>query len=144
MSLAFVKDSMPDIKEALLVAFSTSREELETSFSSGVNYSWTTNSDSNISGYFNNGVGSGLPSHQLTNNSNVSGNVTYTVTPYTNDCTGETTDFTFTVKAVVKDPPQNSSIQFNGLISVSSMIISNAAIGLPFKSFNGTAVYLKS
>jgi putative ABC transport system permease protein len=29
-------------------------------------------------------------------------------------------DFTFTVKAVVKDPPQNSSIQFNGLISVSS------------------------
>lgn len=30
-------------------------------------------------------------------------------------------DFTFTVKAVVKDPPQNSSIQFNGLISVSSI-----------------------
>ncbi|NOQ24680.1 MAG: FtsX-like permease family protein [Bacteroidales bacterium] len=29
-------------------------------------------------------------------------------------------DFTFTVKAIVKDPPQNSSIQFNGLISVSS------------------------
>lgn len=30
-------------------------------------------------------------------------------------------DFTFTVKAIVKDPPQNSSIQFNGLISVSSI-----------------------
>lgn len=30
-------------------------------------------------------------------------------------------DVTFTVKAVVKDPPQNSSIQFNGLISVSSI-----------------------
>ena len=30
-------------------------------------------------------------------------------------------DFTFTVKAVVKDLPQNSSIQFNGLISVSSI-----------------------
>ncbi|OFX83968.1 MAG: hypothetical protein A2W99_03560 [Bacteroidetes bacterium GWF2_33_16] len=30
-------------------------------------------------------------------------------------------DFTFTVKAVVKDPPQNSSIQFNGLISVTSI-----------------------
>ena len=51
----------------------------ESSFSSGVNYSWTTNSDSNISGYFNNGVGSGLPSHQLTNISNVSGNVTFTL-----------------------------------------------------------------
>jgi hypothetical protein len=69
----------------------------ESSLSSGVNYSWTTTSDSNISGYFDNGVGSGLLSHQLTNNSNVSGTVTYSVTPYTNDCIGEIIDFTFTI-----------------------------------------------
>ena len=51
-------------------------------------------------------------------------------------------DFTFTVKAVVKDLPQNSSIQFNGLISVSS--IKNMWFNYPenwgFKQFLGFLV----
>ncbi|MBK85948.1 MAG: hypothetical protein CMC86_01935, partial [Flavobacteriaceae bacterium] len=77
----------------------------ESSLSSGVNYSWTTISDSYISGYFNNGVGSSLPSHQLMNNSDVSGTVTYSVAPYTNDCMGESIDFSFIInpKPLISD-----------------------------------------
>ena len=99
----------------------------QSSLSSGVNYSWTANSDSYISGYFNNGVGSVLPSHQLTNSSNVSGTVTYTVTPFTNDCVGETTDFIFTInpKPIISDKTlvicTNQS--FNLINSLSSLDI---------------------
>jgi putative ABC transport system permease protein len=46
-------------------------------------------------------------------------------------------DFTFTVKAIVKDPPQNSSIQFNGLISVSS----TKDMGYNYSKDWGYAVY---
>ncbi|MBI9056099.1 MAG: ABC transporter permease [Bacteroidales bacterium] len=46
-------------------------------------------------------------------------------------------DFTFTVKAIVKDPPQNSSIQFNGLISVSS----TKNMGYNYSEDWGYAVY---
>ena len=99
----------------------------QSSLSSGVNYSWTANSDSYISGYFNNGVGSVLPSHQLTNSSNVSGTVTYTVTPFTNDCVGETTDFIFTInpKPIISDKTLVicSNQSFNLINSLSSLDI---------------------
>ena len=84
------------------------------------------NSDSYISGYFN-GSRVCFTISSATNSSNVSGTVTYTVTPFTNDCVGETTDFIFTInpKPIISDKTLVicSNQSFNLINSLSSLDI---------------------
>jgi gliding motility-associated-like protein len=63
-------------------------------------FSWTANSSSAAITGFSAGNGSVINGQTLTNSSNVSGTVTYTITPTANGCTGITSTVTITVNPI--------------------------------------------
>ncbi|MCX2744368.1 PKD domain-containing protein [Mangrovivirga sp. M17] len=76
----------------------TNIQLIETRSISGVVFNWTVTSDANISGATD---GSGtVISQLLQNNSNVSGDVVYTIIPSYNGCQGMPYDITVTVKPI--------------------------------------------
>ena len=71
-----------------------------TSDVAGTTFSWVATTNNNLSGYTSSGTGATIPAQTITNNTNTSQDLVYSITPVAGGCAGTPFDYTITVNPV--------------------------------------------
>ena len=83
----------------------TCSDESSTAFTAtsdvtGTTFSWVATTNNNLSGYTSSGTGATIPAQTITNNTNTSQDLVYSITPVAGGCAGTPFDYTITVNPV--------------------------------------------